>query len=405
MALPFSSGCGGATEAKDGGSSSEQASVSAKEPAAPAPTDISTPEGSIQEFFRLANEGEYSQAENFMAQELKNSYSNAQDFIMGGSKTIKSLLDSITIKGKLASLKRFNIKKRGEGATVEFIVFYKNIKPISYGTQYLEGGENDFGRRDYKFEMIKRNNKWLIINFEEGSLEASDEPETFLIQSDLELLFTNYSKYYKDNNMKVGDPVPSIDEIVKLTNMPTKPEPPNGGSYNAPKKVFEGKQNLMNPDLFPTFTGGTIENKRVHPLHLKIVNEVIATVGPDIELETAWIQIELDRLFTGYLKYYRSNNMKVGDPIPSIDDIVKLTSMPTKPEPPNGGSYNAPKKVFEGKQDLANPDVFPTFPGGTIENKRVHPIYLQTVTGEKNPADKARENLADKARENLMTHR
>ncbi len=84
-----------------------------------------SPAETVKAFYMTANEGEYSEAEKYLSSEALKAMKGELGLLAGG---LKGTLDKATRNGTIARIEILDEKIRGEGATVDFIIHFKDGK-------------------------------------------------------------------------------------------------------------------------------------------------------------------------------------------------------------------------------------------------------------------------------------
>lgn len=103
-----------------------------------------TPADTVKTFYKLGNNGNYSEAEKYLSSENLNEINGVLGALMGG---FKGIMDKATHNGTIKRIEILKEKIRGKRATVYYIFHYKNGKTL----------------RDKEL-LIKVNGKWKITN-------------------------------------------------------------------------------------------------------------------------------------------------------------------------------------------------------------------------------------------------
>jgi hypothetical protein len=101
-----------------------------------------SPSSVVKEFFALANEGKYTDAEKLLSTEFKGALNGVIGQMTGG---IKGLCDDVTKNGTLTRVEVVSEEVRGEGATVIAKLHFK-----------------DGSTKEDKTALRKENGKWRI---------------------------------------------------------------------------------------------------------------------------------------------------------------------------------------------------------------------------------------------------
>jgi prepilin-type N-terminal cleavage/methylation domain-containing protein len=94
---------------------------------------------------------------------------------------------------------------------------------------------------------------------------------------------------------------------------------------------------------------------------------------------TRAIQADLKRIDDANQEYAIEYNLDAGEALPAITDLVALGYLRAEPIPPVGTDPYAQASSVAGPGDATTPDVYPSFPAGDTDNKRMHPQYLAAI--------------------------
>lgn len=97
-----------------------------------------------------------------------------------------------------------------------------------------------------------------------GFISARERSRTAKIQGDLRRIDDANRRYALDQGLAIGDPLPSLEELVRLGYLANLPKPPIGDPY-VQADQFRDRGAGADPAGYPSWTGGTVWNERVHP--------------------------------------------------------------------------------------------------------------------------------------------
>lgn len=89
---------------------------------------LSSPEGTVEQFYQYLNAGEYSKAKELYNTEARQMVDGELMALRGG---FSNWADTETRKGTIEKVKAINSQVRGEGATVDYVIVYKDGTNVS----------------------------------------------------------------------------------------------------------------------------------------------------------------------------------------------------------------------------------------------------------------------------------